>query len=344
MRVLIRADGHHRLGGGHVMRQLGLAQALLRSGHEVQLVSAMLDPALEAEVTGRRVPITRVEAPAASQADTQALAELAGAVRADWVVLDHYDFSAQQVEELAATGARVLVIDDFLNRAAYRGHLLLNQNADPSYAETYRERGFGGRLLLGPGFALLRPEFTEGPTPSERVAERADRLLVTMGSADSVRATELALSAVAIIQDPALRIDVVVGPANPRGQALRTEFPDSRLSWHEPAADMAALLRGADLVIGAAGVTTLELSCVGAPALLMVLADNQELLARITEASGAALCLGWYTALEPSALADRIQAVRADRELRAAMRRAGRRSVDGRGAERVVRAMEEVPR
>lgn len=323
------------------MRQLGLAQHLSSAGHEVQFVTASLDPALRAEVTRRGAPIIEVQAPAASEADLRALAELACVHHADWVVLDHYDFSAAQVERLGSTGIHTLIIDDFLNRAAYRGNLLLNQNAESGHAEAYRGRGFRGRLLLGPRYALLRPEFAEAAPPSESVPTRADRLLVTMGSADSVRATELALAALALIEDPALEVHVVIGPANPRGAALRAKFPGARWVWHEPALDMAALLRETELVIGAAGVTTLELACVGAPALLMVLADNQELLAQSTEAAGAALNLGWYTQLEPVTLAARIQTLRTDPEARAGMRRAGRRRVDGGGAARVVHAMEE---
>ena len=56
--------------------------------------------------------------------------------------------------------------------------------------------------------------------------------------------------------------------------------------------DMADLMAGADLAIGAAGVSAWERCCVGLPSLLVVLAANQQRGARALHADGAALLLG----------------------------------------------------
>lgn len=341
MRVLLRADGHHALGGGHVMRQLALAEALQRRGDSVHLVSARLDPRLEDAVRARDLPVLRFDAEPASQEDAEALGRLVQSQAADWVVLDGYDFSLAGVQTVQRFGARVLVIDDFLNRPGYTGDLLLNQNGPLELEADYRARGFRGRLLLGPRYALLRSEFQSLHDELRPIPELARRVLVTMGTADSVMATELALSALELVEDPELRVEVVIGPANPRGAALRARFTDPRFSWHEPARDMADLMQASELLVGAAGVTSLEVSCLGLPAMLMVLADNQERLAHTTHAEGAASNLGWYHALSPEALAARIQALRLDPQARRRMREAGRARVDARGAERVVQAMLE---
>jgi len=54
---------------------------------------------------------------------------------------------------------------------------------------------------------------------------------------------------------------------------------------------MAKLMVSADLAIGAGGATSWERCCLGLPAVLMVLAENQRLIAQALASSGAVVCL-----------------------------------------------------
>ena len=54
---------------------------------------------------------------------------------------------------------------------------------------------------------------------------------------------------------------------------------------------MAELMANADLAIGAAGATTWERCCLGVPTLMIVLAENQELIANLIEKAGAAVII-----------------------------------------------------
>ncbi|MFP3733021.1 glycosyltransferase, partial [Bacillus sp. SIMBA_006] len=65
--------------------------------------------------------------------------------------------------------------------------------------------------------------------------------------------------------------------------------------------DMARRMAEADLAIGAAGSTSWERCCLGLPTLMLILAENQEGIARALDAAGAAICLG-----RPEQLADRL--------------------------------------
>ena len=55
--------------------------------------------------------------------------------------------------------------------------------------------------------------------------------------------------------------------------------------------NMAQLMADSDLAIGAAGATSWERCCLGVPAIIIVLADNQEAIAANLATSGAAISL-----------------------------------------------------
>lgn len=52
--------------------------------------------------------------------------------------------------------------------------------------------------------------------------------------------------------------------------------------------DMAHLMTNSDLMIGAAGSTTWESSCLGLPSIVIAVAENQQLIARALAHAGAA--------------------------------------------------------
>jgi RimJ/RimL family protein N-acetyltransferase len=101
---------------------------------------------------------------------------------------------------------------------------------------------------------------------------------------------------------------------------------------------MAELMAAADLAIGSGGSATWERCCLGLPTVTLCVADNQR---RLVEE--AALCgLVYATQVGPedaATLARHLQSLMENPLLLRAMSRNGLRMVDGRGRERVVRAL-----
>jgi RimJ/RimL family protein N-acetyltransferase len=95
--------------------------------------------------------------------------------------------------------------------------------------------------------------------------------------------------------------------------------------------------------VTAAGTTVWELCCLGVPAALVCVADNQEAGYRRVLERGAAVGLGSAAhGLDRDAAVATLQQVLADRVLREHLAAAGTRLVDGRGAWRVVRSWEQL--
>ena len=104
--------------------------------------------------------------------------------------------------------------------------------------------------------------------------------------------------------------------------------------------EVAAVLAGVDVALGAAGSTSWELACLGVPMLLVEVADNQRAVIAPLAACGAAWALGAARELTAGALADALGRLAAAGEpARRAMAEAGARLVDGEGARRVAAAL-----
>ncbi len=336
--LVIRADASPRIGTGHVMRCLALAQAWQDEGGQARFVMAGGPGALMRRLESEGASAHRLEAAPGGDEDARRTAALAQEAGAGWVVVDGYHFGAEYQAALKGAGLRLLVIDDGGHAARYHADLVLNQNL---YADEalYARRGPQTRLLLGPSYALLRREFVRRRPPRE-VPEVARKLLVTLGGSDPDGVTLRAVAALRELGREGLEAVVVVGAANPRREEIASaaQGADGVRVLVNPA-EMAGLMEWADFALAAAGSTCWELCCLGLPALLLVLAENQAPVAAACESAGAARDLGWHFCHSTGGLADAIRAARADHAFRAFAAKRGPELIDGRGAARVCAAL-----
>lgn len=315
MRVMIRADASVALGSGHVMRCLTLAGSLRDAGHEVAFISCEAPGHLNEAVEQAGYPVFRLppSSPRESEQVAEILARMGGV---DWLVVDHYAWSTAQETPLRALARRILVIDDLADRP-HDCDVLLDQNLCDGMESRYDARlPEGCRKLLGPRYALLRPEFHRAKARVSARHAEIQRLLIFFGGGDAPNVTEKALEAVSRIADRSFALDVVVGASNPHVDRLRTcwgALPG--IAFHAPARDMADLMAGADLALGAGGTATWERCYLGLPALLLSIADNQVPLARAVAEAGAGWYLGPAEMVSVEALAEELQRILATSNL-----------------------------
>lgn len=334
--LLLRADAGGRVGTGHLLRCLALAQAWQDRGGHAVFLSRCEVPALAERIAKEGFELVEVREPHPAPTDLDVLLKTAasGPGGTAFVAVDGYHFDAAFCKALRAAGHRLLVIDDVADQPYYEADVLLNQNLGAETLDYHASPQT--RLLLGPQFALLRPEFAlaAGSAPEQRVAPRASRVLVTMGGSDPTNATSRVLRDLAGVAGP-LEIRVLVG-AGAAFLDLGQTTGSHRITRLRDPRDVSEHILWADLVVAAAGTTSWEVACLGRPALLGVVAENQRGIAAELHAAGAAVDLGWLSDLGPNALAAQVQGLVDDMPRRAAMASAGRRLVDGHGARRVV--------
>ena len=318
-------DASPRLGAGHAMRCLALADRLAAFGWKCTLVT----PA-EAR---RTVPAVERAGHALALPDSWDGG-------ADLVVIDDYRRGSADEAGLRAAGRRILAIDDLADRA-HDCDILLDQTHGRG-ADDYRALVPAGcQVLTGAAMALLRPEFLR--RRAEAQARRATgvppgRILISLGATDPVNATAAALAAAAIAF-PHAKLDVVLGGSAPFLAELRARVAalGPRAALHVDTDAMADLMVAADLAIGAAGSSAWERCVLALPTVMIVTADNQRLVAANLARTGAAVLAGAHDALTVAGLADILGALTPP-SLAEMSRRAGE-VCDGRGAQRLLCAL-----
>ena len=341
-RLLIRTDADARIGTGHVMRCLALAQCWLEHAGPVTLAAERLPDGLRDRLLAEKIDVHRQEGGIAGTI------ELARVLRPSAVVLDGYHFTSEDERLIHEAGFPVLALDDFGHTTHAHATWILNQNLG-ARRDWYKGRGAGAKLLLGPRHALLRREFSEARVFRRMTPRIASRILVTMGGADPDNVSAVVLRALAALPPMpgrlARRIDVVVGSSNPHLDELNriaADFPHW-IRLRQNVLDMPGLMAGANLAVTAGGTTCWELAVFGVPMVVLTIAQNQVELAKAIAAAGLAINLGWPNETTPGQKTASIRSLIDDPARRAAMTDAGRSVVDGWGVTRVVRRLLGAP-
>ncbi|MGN2624134.1 UDP-2,4-diacetamido-2,4,6-trideoxy-beta-L-altropyranose hydrolase [Stutzerimonas balearica] len=368
MNVVFRADASLHIGTGHVMRCLTLAEALAaqgaacrficreHAGNLIELIRtkgyichalpsvALPEVALNAPEPANEKALSHAHwLGATQQQDAEACARLLSEIQPDWLVVDHYALDARWEHDLKPHYGRLMVIDDLADRP-HRCDLLLDQTFGRA-SEDYRPWvPTDCRLLCGSQYALLRPEFAALRRYSlqRRSPPELRRLLITMGGVDKGNATSQVLEALRSCPLPAdCKVTIVMGATAPwlaDVERIAQGFP-----WPTQVkvgvSDMAQLMADSDLVIGAAGATSWERCCLGVPAIMLVLAKNQQQVAKGLEDAGAALIVG-----EGQPIADSIPRlllrIAGNFNALQTMSQAAMQIVDGHGVGAVIKKME----
>jgi len=253
---------------------------------------------------------------------------------AAWVVADGYRFEADYIRKLKAVGPRVLFLDDDGRFDFYAADVVLNQNISANAAMYDRRESFT-RLLLGSEYVLLRPEFLVELRNREYPAT-ARKVLVTMGGSDSENLTRKVLLALLRLETN-IEVRIVTGSGNPWHEELQI-LADRRAGFQleSSPANMAPLMRWADIAISGAGSTCWELAYLGLPAIVIALSRDQREIASALAQNQVAVSLGWHANLTEEQISDTLNSLLDDHSRRRAMSGRGLKLVDGRGAERVV--------
>lgn len=335
MKAVFRVDASSTIGSGHLSRCLTLAGEIAHAGTEV--VFATREPSDHTRRWIEREGHLLLELGAGPGPD----AARAAAHGAELVVFDGYTFGRDIHEALREEGRTVCVVDD-TGASPIHADVVLNGNL---FGEAI-EYPSAALKLLGPSYALVRDEFREARARiAARTAGDERRVLVTMGGADPAGATEAFLAALSSATASAIEpcvLTVVVGGSNPRVDAIRAEaarVARHRIELRIDVTRMSDLMIETDVAVVAAGSTCLELACIGVPAVVTSVADNQDPVAAEVARRGLMESVGRFGPSSGAALVTQMDALLRDRAARDAAIQRQRATVDGLGAARAAKAL-----
>lgn len=307
--IVFRVDASIDIGTGHVMRCLALADGLSGVGVKCKFICRTHKGNLIELIVGKGYEVISLSSEGSTQASadspkhaywlgvdwkTDALhtRKVLEMQEVDWLVVDHYALNSDWESALRPFCKRLMVIDDLADRT-HDCDLILDQNLG-RVAKDYRPLvGPEVQMLIGPSFALLRPDFSEFRSRSLARREHAGlkNLLITMGGVDKDNVAGKILEELRHCQLPEdFKITVVMGSKAPWVNEVREQakLMNCPTQVQVDVKDMAKLMMQNDLAIGGAGGTSWERCCLGLPAIVIVLADNQKSGAGELQKVGAA--------------------------------------------------------
>jgi UDP-2,4-diacetamido-2,4,6-trideoxy-beta-L-altropyranose hydrolase len=310
MQIAFRTDASLQIGTGHVMRCLTLADTLYAAGAQCTFICRphaghLLDlikhrghavavlPAADNLFTTSDYPVHAQWLGAEWGSDSEQTRQALGRAVVDWLVIDHYALEQRWEGSLRNHALRILVIDDLADRP-HDCDLLLDQNLGRTEKDYKGLLSSRTQTLIGPKFALLRPEFAQWRdySLSRRSSPQLKSLLITMGGVDPDNVTGKVLEALKVCDLPVdLDITVVMGPHAPwlADVKAKAALIPRQTQVLVSVNNMAELMAESDFCIGAAGGSAWERCVVGLPSMILILAANQHSTAMALQMNGAAL-------------------------------------------------------
>ncbi|MBD1381925.1 UDP-2,4-diacetamido-2,4,6-trideoxy-beta-L-altropyranose hydrolase [Metabacillus arenae] len=305
MNICIRVDASLKIGTGHVMRCLTLADQLKQTDSSISFICREHEGNLNDMIESKGYKVYRLPndqklndnswlgIPWEVDADQtmSIISKQIGFV--DWLIVDHYKIDIKWETKLYAAAKKIMIIDDLADRQ-HVCDIILDQNFYHDMAARYQSLiPNETKRLFGPKYALLRQEFIEERKKIRYRKGELRRILVFFGGTDPTNETEKVLECIKMFKRKDLLFDVIVGNTNPRKDHLKVlsdKLPNSK--FHCQINNMAALMNKADFSFGAGGSTTWERCYLGLPSCVTIIADNQIEVTKAMELQGCIINLG----------------------------------------------------
>lgn len=358
MKIVFRVDSSGLIGSGHFFRCKTLATELRKKGVDIHFVVRDLDGNLSSVLQEDAFRVSLLTAPeeltenngvknqysswltVSQRTDALETINVLDDLKYDWLIIDHYSLDIEWEMILKPYVKKILVIDDLQGKRHYCD-LFLNQN----FSLPGEDR-FGSDLpehaikILGPSYALLRPEYREYRKKKRVRNNITKKIFVFMGGSDNVNATSLVLRVLSLPEFAHIELDLVIGASNTH-KAEITDLAEMRGSTniHLPRAHLADLMSGADLAIGGSGGTTWERCCLGLPSLSIGVSNDQGPIAEALDEAGIVCYLGMLKDVTISSLSKKISAVLSDSSKLREMSNRSLELVDGLGVDRIIKQL-----
>ena len=301
MKVIFRVDASLKMGTGHVMRCLTLAQTLKENGANVKFICRRHEGSLIDKIRSNGFDVHALEVSeeietdnklvhshwlgATQQQDSDECIDVLSSEGVDWLIVDHYALDEDWHCNLKPYYRKLMVIDDLADKI-FDCDVLLNQNLGAQIEDYKNKISDNCELLLGCNYALLRPEFSDlrGRALEKRKKTIViNNILITMGGNDNENITYDILQQL----DGKYNITVVLG-GSPVHKDMIIDYAEGKnIKVIIDADNMAELMFEADLAIGTGGSTSWERCCLGLPTLLYITAENQRMVAENLEKKSA---------------------------------------------------------
>lgn len=324
--VLIRVDGSSKLGIGHIMRCIALAQALevkeigsifvIRNnevrikrlirdyGYQVEMIPLEATFAKDADLTIKIAQKHKVDLFFTDLSNAKVLADLRNYV--------------QYIKTLKKEGKFLVSLDGFKSECiANKVKLPFDLIIIPYLgAEDQKYKIFKKtRLLKGPKYFVLRQEFVKAVKRKRQINKKAKNVLISLS----------------LVSYP-LNAKIKQALSQPDLSSINYKFAvnlkDKKL---------VSLIEWADLAILSSGLSRYEAAALGLPCLIIAHNNSHDIMMKQYLKSNTCLYLGEENKFSQDYLTEKLKKTLTDYGLRKKMSLNGKKLIDGKGGERITK-------
>ncbi|MFN8370973.1 MAG: UDP-2,4-diacetamido-2,4,6-trideoxy-beta-L-altropyranose hydrolase [Bacteriovoracaceae bacterium] len=341
--ILFRVDSSFKLGSGHLVRCLTLAQQILKTTTNTITFITRKDDGNFNHLIKNNPEIKIIELPTEPDFDIKddsiKTAEILKSFNSvDLLIIDHYQIDITWELVVQNHTKKIMVIDDLYNRE-HSCDFLLDQNiinlTNP-YSNLVKK---ACTFFLGPSYALLREQFLDQKKQMNELAnlETINSILLFFGGSDPENETIKAIIAVTSMNFKKIRCIV---PNNFKVKEFIKNFEQhENIEFLSNVQDMASLLINTDLYVGAGGSITWERCCLGVTGVVVSIADNQTEIAEQLDQQKFHYYLGTTKEVTVTSYIRTISEIIANLDELNNYRRKSFQLVDGLGVEKIVESI-----
>lgn len=285
MKICIRADGGRKIGIGHIMRTMSLANELKKKN---QIMFLCKNIPKDVYYQGIKILIDngfkvfKME----SKNILQEINKFQETYEYDMIITDSYDVNEEYFNKIKKIFKKSGYIDD-LNNCRMNVDFIINTNVDAwtmDYSETINKNT---KLFLGTQYCMLRDEFRKS-VEDKIFNVKVKNILLTLGGMDDDWNTLRILRIFIDKVDININIHIVIGSAFTKELVLTLKKMTAgrvNVFLYENAI-MSKLMKKSDIAITACGGTLYELCAMKIPSIGIVIAENQLNVAKFMKKNG----------------------------------------------------------
>ena len=323
------AYGDHAMGYGHVIRCVALANGFKKCDRSARvLFLTRSDRETETMLRKENISFRKMKA----GEEHGKIPSFLNHFQPDVTIVDRLRTDRAFVERIRRHTRCLVTLDNVGS-----GRLLADLVVNILY-RAKMPKSFPGILWEDPKYLVLRPEFAKARGQKKKVLpKKGESVLIAQGGSDTFGMTPRILKALLPLPKR-VRLKILLGPgyrheAELRWVLKRAERP---VDIFRSVTRMPSFLKKIDFAVTGAGVFLYELACLGIPSLVITGEPRELETAKQCERLGFTRFLGLGQRLTNRAILGSVQTMLRHARLRKEMGRAGRKAVDGRGAERIV--------
>lgn len=322
-KILFLTDGSTKIGMGHVFRSMNLASKL-KQKYDVFFLTR--------ELTSKKIISKKFRIKYISSLDYDAEKRYYDELKPQLVIIDKMNERKRTLDLLKKNSIITLAIDYTGNNK----HLI-----DYAINILYQKTGKKSKNTFSSfKYAIINPNFK---FCNQKLRKQVKSVLVLQGGSDTHCFTPKILDSLKELKDIS-NINVILGPSFSCYKKLEkvvSNYP-KKITILKYVKNMNNVYSKNDLAITAAGMTLLELACVGLPSVIVCAEKFEIETARMMQKKGFGVNLGYGINVSKSEIKKNVEHIMQNYSLRKKMSLNGPKIIDGNGIYRVVKLIDSL--